>query len=110
MSPTICTKDASFIPWICYAQKGLRFCILVLAGILTFTDKIINKETRQYIKEALGMTQVGKMLMEEGRQEEATQTTINMLKSGKFSVEEINEFVPRLSLNEIKTIAKKLNL
>ncbi len=91
MSPTICTKDASFIPWICYAQKGLRFCILVLAGILTFTDKIINKETRQYIKEALGMTQVGKMLMEEGRQEgiqkgrqeEATQTTINMLKSGK---------------------------
>ncbi len=81
-----------------------------MAGILTFTDKIINKETRQYIKEALGMTQVGKMLMEEGRQEEATQTTINMLKSGKFSVEEINEFVPRLSLNEIKTIAKKLNL
>ena len=112
-------------------QKAIKQCVdlakqipdkeqetFVLAGILTFTDKIINKETRQYIKEALGMTQVGKMLMEEGRQEgiqkgrqeEATQTTINMLKSGKFSVEEINEFVPRLSLNEIKTIAKKLNL
>ena len=32
------------------------------------------------------MTQVGKMLMDEARQEEATQTVMNMLKSGKFSV------------------------
>lgn len=38
-----------------------------LAGILTFTDKVISKETRQHIKEVLGMTQVGKMLMDEGR-------------------------------------------
>ena len=31
----------------------------VLAGILSFTDKVINEETRQYIKEGIGMTQVG---------------------------------------------------
>jgi uncharacterized protein YaiI (UPF0178 family) len=40
-----------------------------LAGILSFTDKVITDETRQYIKEVIGMTQVGKMLMDEGRQE-----------------------------------------
>ncbi len=40
-----------------------------LAGILSFTDKVINDETKQYIKEVLGLTQVGKMLMDEGRRE-----------------------------------------
>ena len=56
------------------------------------------------------MTQVGKMLMDEARQEEATQTVMNMLKSGKFSVEEIQEYVPRLSIHEIQTmtIAKRV--
>lgn len=33
----------------------------MLAGILSFTDKVINEGTRQYIK-VIGMTQVGKML------------------------------------------------
>ena len=55
------------------------------------------------------MTQVGKMLMDEARQEEAPQTVMNMLKSGKFSVEEIQEYVPRLSIHEIQTIAGELN-
>lgn len=40
-----------------------------LAGILSFTDKVISDETRQYVKEVIGMTQVGKMLMDEGRRE-----------------------------------------
>ncbi len=57
-----------------------------LAGILSFTDKVITDETRQYIKEVIGMTQVGKMLMDEGRQEgkqEADRKTArNMLKRG----------------------------
>lgn len=103
-------------------QKAIRQCAdlarqipdkeqesFVMAGILTFTDKIISDETKQYIKEVLGMTQVGKMLMDEARQEEATQTVMNMLKSGKFSVEEIQEYVPRLSIHEIQTIAGELN-
>lgn len=40
-----------------------------LAGILTFTDKVIDETTKRYIKEVLSMTQVGRMLMEEGRKE-----------------------------------------
>lgn len=71
---------------------------------------MISDETREYIKEVLGMTQVGKMLMDEGMKKEATQTTINMLKSGKFSFEEIKQYVPRLSISEIQAIAKKLDL
>jgi hypothetical protein len=63
-------------------QQAIRECVelarqipdkgqetFVLAGILTFTDKVISEETRRYIKEVIGMTQVGKMLMEEGRRE-----------------------------------------
>lgn len=63
-------------------QKAIRQCAdlarqipdkeqesFVMAGILTFTDKIISDETKQYIKEVLGMTQVGKMLMDEARQQ-----------------------------------------
>ena len=69
-----------------------------LAGILSFTDKVISDETRQYVKEVIGMTQVGKMLMDEGRregrqegrvegrlegrQETARKTARNMLKRG----------------------------
>lgn len=92
-------------------QKAIRECVdlarqipdkeqetFVLAGILTFTDKIISEETKQYIKEVLGMTQVGKMLIDEGMQrgiqkglqkglqqgdlERAKKTALNMLKRG----------------------------
>lgn len=103
-------------------QKAIRRCVdlarqiqdkeqetFVLSGVLTFTDKVIDKETRRYIKEVLGLTQVGKMLMDEGRQEEATQTTINMLRSGRFSIEEIKTYVPRLSTEEIQRIAWEMD-
>ncbi len=74
----------------------------VLAGILAFTDKIISEETKQYIKEVLGMTQVGKMLMDEGHKEglkegdyaRAKKTAITMLKRNTpcEEVAEILEF------------------
>lgn len=63
-----------------------------LAGILTFTDKIISKSMRTYIEEVLSMTQVGKMLMDRGRQEIARKTAKNMLKRGD-SPEEIAEIL-----------------
>ena len=71
-----------------------------LAGILTFTDKVIDKETQRFIKEVLGMTQVGRMLMDEGRREgrkegdmeRAKKTAINMLKRG-VSCEEAAEIL-----------------
>ena len=40
-----------------------------LAGILTFTDKIISESMRKHIEEVLSMTQVGQMLMDRGRKE-----------------------------------------
>ena len=40
--------------------------------------------------------------------DEAVQTAKKMLKSGKFSVEETRECVPRLSVEEIEAIAKEL--
>ena len=45
----------------------------VLSGILAFTDKVINEKTRNHIREVLSMTQVGKMLIDEGRMEERTE-------------------------------------
>ena len=72
----------------------------VLAGILAFTDKVINEKTKNYINEVLGMTQVGKMLIDEGRQEIAKKTARNMLKRGD-SLEEIAE-VLELPVETIK--------
>ena len=94
-------------------QKAIKDCVdlakqipdkeqetFVLAGILSFTDKIISDETKQYIKEVLGMTQVGKMLMDEARQETKKKAARNMLKRGD-SLEEIAE-VLELSVETIK--------
>lgn len=78
----------------------------VLAGILAFTDKVISEKTKQDIKEVLGMTQVGKMLIDEGRREgkkegiqegdleRARKTAIKMLERGDSinDVAEILEF------------------
>ena len=111
-------------------QEAIRACVdlakqlpnkeqetFALAGILTFTDKIINDETKRYIKEVLGMTQVGKMLMDEGRQEglqeglqkgqqkTAKKTAKNMLKRGD-SIEDIAE-VLELPTETIKAWEKE---
>lgn len=119
-------------------QEAIRACVdlakqlpnkeqetFALAGILTFTDKIINDETKRYIKEVLGMTQVGKMLMDEGRQEgrqeglqeglqkglqkgqqkAAKKTAKNMLKRGD-SIEDIAE-VLELPIETIKAWQKE---
>ena len=88
-------------------QESIRECVglarqiqdkekeaFALAGLLSFTDKIIDEETRKQIKEVLGMTQVGKMLMDEGRregrQEEARKNARNLLKRGD-SAEDVAE-------------------
>lgn len=42
--------------------------IKVMAGILTFTDKVIDKKYARRLKEEMQMTLVGQMLMEEGMQ------------------------------------------
>lgn len=103
-------------------QKAIKDCVdlakqipdkeqetFVLAGILSFTDKVISEETRQYIKEVLGMTQVGRMLMDEGRQEgrregdmeRARKTALNMLKRGD-SLKDVAEIL-ELPVDVIKS-------
>ena len=103
-------------------QEAIRACVdlakqlpnkeqetFALAGILTFTDKIINDETKRYIKEVLGMTQVGMMLMDEGRQkglqESQQKTAKNMLKRGN-PPEEIAEIL-ELPIETIKAWEKE---
>ena len=78
-----------------------------MAGILSFTDKVINEETREYIKEVLGMTQVGKMLMDEGKaegsREEKKKMAQRMLEAGKLSVKEIAEYAD-LNIDTVKEL------
>lgn len=38
----------------------------VLAGILTFTDKVIDENYREKVKEEMEMTQVGQMIFDDG--------------------------------------------
>lgn len=72
-----------------------------------------EKETRRLREETERLQeenrQEAKRLREEA-QKEAMETAAKMLKSGKFSVEEVKDFVPRLSMEEIKAIATDLSI
>ena len=75
-----------------------------MAGILTFTDKIISKSTKKHIEEVLSMTQVGQMLMDRGWKEgeksgqqkgdykRAKKTALKLLKRGD-SLDDISEIL-----------------
>ena len=72
-----------------------------------------EKETRRLREETERLQeenrQEAKRLREEA-QKEAMETAAKILKSGKFSVEEVKDFVPRLSMEEIKAIAADLSI
>lgn len=72
-----------------------------------------EKETRRLREETERLQeenrQEAKRLREEA-QKEAMETAAKILKSGKFSVEEVKDFVPRLSMEEIKAIATDLSI
>ena len=82
----------------------------ILSGILAFTDKVINEKTRNHIKEVLSMTQVGKMLMDEGiekgREEERAAFAKKMIRAGKTE-EEIIEFT-ELTKEQLEALKKEL--
>ena len=86
----------------------------ILSGILAFTDKVINEKTRNHIKEVLSMTQVGKMLMDEGiekgreerREEERAAFAKKMIRAGKTE-EEIIEFT-ELTKEQLEALKKGL--
>lgn len=59
----------------------------VLAGLLTFTDKVIDETYRDRIKEEMSMTKIGQMIFEEGVEKGMQQAARNMFLNG-FGMEE----------------------
>ena len=78
-----------------------------------------EKETKRLQEETERLQEETERLQEESRKEakrlqekarkEAIETAAKILKSGKFSIEEVKEFIPRLSFEEIEAIAKGLS-
>lgn len=90
--------------------KGIKSrsqSIQALAGILTFSDKIIDKAYQKRIKEEMQVTQIGQMLIEEGI-EKATEKLIRTMLIKHMTIEEINEFtdVPVEIIRRIKDTDK----
>ena len=76
--------------------------IQALAGILTFADKVIDKEYKKRIKEEMQMTQIGQMLIDEGREQGMTKIIHTMLLKNK-TIEEIHNDTD-VSIEEIRKI------
>lgn len=72
----------------------------ILAGILTFTDKIIDETNRDMIKEEMRMTQIEQMIFNEGVEAEKRRTAQNMYIRG-FSAEDTARLVEK-SLSEVQ--------
>ena len=90
-----------------------------LAGILVFTDKIIDKETANRIRREIGMTQVAQIFEEEKRQEvekvlkrereEKRQMVIGMIKKN-YPAEDIVSIVPGYSKADVEQLQKEILL
>lgn len=86
----------------------------VLAGILTFSDKIINNELADSIRREIHMLKVEKIIFEEGleagliqgEQDTKKKFVIKMLKCG-LSIEEISKYT-ELSLDTIVDLKKQI--
>ena len=86
----------------------------VTAMIYTLADKFLTGTELEEIKEAIRVTRLGEMLMEDGRKEgrkEGVENShrkivLNMLSKKQFSYEEIADLVD-ISVEEVKQIEKK---
>lgn len=79
-----------------------------LAGILTFTDKIIDKKFKERIKAEMRMTQIAQMFIEEGRQEgrlEAEEKIVKAMLLKNKTVEEIHQDtdIPTVFIEKVKS-------
>jgi predicted HTH domain antitoxin len=72
----------------------------VLAGIITFTDKVIDEDTANDIRRAIGMTKIG-MIIEREKEEAAKREKEKALRERerKFAVEMLRD--RELSLDKI---------
>jgi hypothetical protein len=74
------------------------------------TEKAVKKAVDKVSKETAERVskETAERVAKETADKEARETAINMLRSGNFLPEEIKRYIPRLSIEEIKTIAKTL--
>ena len=79
-------------------RGGEGVCNALLELMEPEINKIVGEATKAAVKEAV---KEAKEESEKKAKEEATQTAVKMLKSGRFTIEEIHEFVPRLTPEEI---------
>lgn len=70
--------------------------------------EIMEPEINRIVEEATKQSRLEAERLRKEAEKEAVQTAKKMLESGKFSVEETQECVPRLSIKEIEAIAKEL--
>ncbi|MCX4380157.1 MAG: hypothetical protein OSJ61_29095, partial [Lachnospiraceae bacterium] len=99
--------------------------MFTLAGILAFTDKVIDRETANKIRRAIEMTQVAMIFEEEKQQavqqavqqtieaerkkamDSQRQTIVKMIEKG-YPTEEIMFLVSGCSKNEVDELRKKM--
>ena len=92
--------------------------VFILAGILAFTDKVIDRETANIIRRAIEMTQVAQIFEEEKQQalreekrqtirETSRQIVIKMIRKN-YSTEEIASLVPSYSQNDVEELRKEV--
>lgn len=72
-------------------------------ALLEIMEPEINKIAAEVAEKAA--KEAAEKAAEEAATKQAKETAVNMLKSGKFVAEEIKEYIPRLSVEEIKAIA-----
>lgn len=103
--------------------------LFTLAGILAFTDKLIDRETANQIRRAIEMTQVAQIFEEEKRQaliqaeEEKRQAVkaseqrsakdtakqiVTLMIKKRYPTEEIISLVPNYSLNEVEALKTEI--
>ena len=82
----------------------------VTAMLYTLADKFLTGTELDEIKEAVRMTRLGEMLMEDGRKEGAENNcrkiVLNMLSKNQFSYEEIADLVD-ISVDKVKEIERE---
>lgn len=95
--------------------------IFTLAGILVFTDKVIDKETANRIRRVIEMTQVAKIFEEEKQQaltqakntyeeekQQAIQKIVTRMIEKGYSTEEITSLILNYSQNDVESLRKEV--
>ncbi len=85
--------------------------LFVLAGILTFTDKLIDKETANKIRRVIEMTQVAQIFEEEKQQavKDTARQIVSLMIKKAYPTEEIISVVPNYSWNDVEALRNEMS-